>query len=132
MVPQIAQVLEAISDDTSFNIIDIIMINSQTADSLIDKLNIPRNKFFERTRKLIAMGMVRRKGLTYSITSFGRVMYEAQLKVAKAAQRSSTLKMIDVVMKMGLPEDAYSRLIHQLIDDFEITNLILKHSQEYK
>jgi hypothetical protein len=56
-------------------------------------------------------------------------MYEAQLKVAKAAQRSSKLKMIDAVRSVDLPQSEYSRLVGELIDDFEIKNLILNYGK---
>ena len=57
------------------------------------------------------------------------MMYEAQLKVAKAAQRSSKLKMIDAVRSVDLPQNEYCRLVDELIDDFEIKNLILNHGK---
>jgi DNA-binding Lrp family transcriptional regulator len=129
MTPQVAQVLEAISDDTSFNIIDIVINSSQSAESLIDKLNIPTKQCYDRIRELLAIGIIKRKGLNYTITSFGRMMYEAQLKVAKAAQRSSKLKMIDAVRSVDLPQSEYSRTVDEFIDDFEIKNLILNQGK---
>ena len=40
---------------------------------------------------------------------------------------SSKLKMIDAVWSVDLPQNEYCRLVDELIDDFEIKNLILNY-----
>jgi hypothetical protein len=44
MTPKLADVLAAISYDTAFNIIDIVVNSAQTAEGLKDKLNISRKR----------------------------------------------------------------------------------------
>lgn len=125
MTPKLADVLAAISYDTAFNIIDIVVNSAQTAEGLKDKLNISRKRCQDRIKNLVDIGIIKRKDLNYTITSFGRLLYQTQLKVAKAVQNVSMLKMIDAISKSGLAQDEYVKLVTVLIDDDEIKDLIV-------
>jgi DNA-binding Lrp family transcriptional regulator len=125
MVPKVAEVLDAISDDISFNMLDIIIRDVQTIDSLTDKLNVSSKQCYDRIVKFLDNGLIKRKGMNYVITSFGRLVFEAQLKVAKAVQNLSKLKVIDAVRNGDISRDEYATLIDELIEDNEIKNIIL-------
>ncbi len=125
MTPEVAEVLASISDDSAFNIIDIIVNSAQTTEGLKDKLKISRKQCHDRIKNLLGIGIIKRKGLNYTITSFGRLLYQTQIKVAKAAQNASMLKMIDMVSNGGLAREEYVKLINALIEDDEIKGLIL-------
>jgi predicted transcriptional regulator len=125
LAPEIVEIFQALSDDASFNIIDIVINSAQTVEELKEKLNISSKRCYDRITKLRGIGLIKRKGLNYSITSFGRIMYEAQLKIAKAAQNISKLKMIDAAANIDLAPDDYRRLIDALIGDNEIKNFII-------
>jgi predicted transcriptional regulator len=125
MVPKVAEVLDAISDDISFNMLDIIIRDVQTIDSLTDKLNVSSKQCYDRIVKFLDNGLIKRKGMNYVITSFGRLVFEAQLKVAKAVQNLSKLKVIDAVRNVDISRDEYATLIDELIEDNEIKNIIL-------
>lgn len=125
LAPEVVQILQALSDDASFNIIDIVINNAQSVEELKDKLNISSKRCYDRMPKLQDIGMIKRKGLNYGITSFGRLMYEAQLKIAKAVQNISKLKMIDAAANIDLPPNDYARLVEALIGDNEMKNFIV-------
>jgi DNA-binding Lrp family transcriptional regulator len=125
MVPEIEEVLDTISDDISFNMLDIIIRDVQTIDSLTDKLNVSNKQCYDRIVKFLNIGLIKRKGMNYVITSFGRLIFEAQLKVAKAVQNLSKLKVIDAVRNGDIARDEYATLIDELIEDNEIKDIIL-------
>jgi DNA-binding Lrp family transcriptional regulator len=125
MVPELAEVLDTISDDISFNMLDIIIRDVQTIDSLTDKLNVSNKQCYDRIVKFLDIGLIKRKGMNYVITSFGRLIFEAQLKVAKAVQNLSKLKVIDAVRNGDIARDEYATLIDELIEDNEIKDIIL-------
>jgi hypothetical protein len=74
--------------------------------------------------KLVDTGLVKRKGRAYTITSFGRLIYQVQLKIAKAQKNLSKLKMADIVRDSDISKDEYTEFIDKLIDDNEIKNII--------
>jgi predicted transcriptional regulator len=125
MVPELAEVLDAISDDISFNMLDIIIRDVQTIDSLTDKLNVSNKQCYDRIVKFLDIGLIKRKGMNYVITSFGRLIFEAQMKVAKAVQKLSKLKVIYAVRNGDISRDEYATLIDELIEDNEIKDIIL-------
>ena len=58
-------------------------------------------------------------------TSFGRLVYNAQLKIANAFSHSSELRMIDAIKShSGMSDDEQKRIIDKLLDDAELKDLI--------
>lgn len=120
------QVLEAICDDISITMFNTIANNPESPDSLADNLNISRKQCYDRISKLHNAGLLERKNKKYFVTSFGKLIYQAQLKVAKAASNYWKLKVIDAIKSYNeIPNTEYEDVIHELIDDPEIKKLIL-------
>jgi predicted transcriptional regulator len=124
--PQTAQVLDAISDEISFNMLKIIKNNAKNSETLRDELNISAKQCYVRIAKLVGTGLVKRNGGCYSITSFGRLIFQAQAKVAKAIENLSKLKIVDAIRSSDLPKDEHTKLIDELIDDEELKEMIVK------
>jgi predicted transcriptional regulator len=123
--PEAEQVLDAISDQTSYNIFKIIKNNAANSETLRDELNISAKQSYDRIVKLIDTGLVKRNDGCYSITSFGRLVFHAQAKVAKAIGNLSKLKMVDAIRSSDLPKDEHTKLIDELIDDDELREMIV-------
>jgi predicted transcriptional regulator len=123
--PEAAQVLDAISDNISFNMFKIVRNNVKDPESLRDELNISAKQSYDRIVKLIDTGLVKRNDGCYSITSFGRLVFHAQAKVAKAIENLSKLKMVDAIRCSDLPKDEHTKLIDELIDDDELREMIV-------
>jgi len=61
------------------------------------------------------------------LTSFGRVVYNAQLKIANAFSNSSQLRMIDAIkFHSGLSGNDQKIIIDKLLDDSELMNSLNK------
>jgi hypothetical protein len=118
------EVLDAISDDISLNLLNVIINEAGNAGSLRDQLQLSQREYYARMVKLVDTGLVKRKGRTYTITSFGRLIYQVQLKIAKAQKNLSKLKMADIVRDSDISKDEYTEFIDKLIDDNEIKNII--------
>jgi predicted transcriptional regulator len=120
------QVLDAISDDVSPIMISMIQDTSETADSVISKLNITHKQYYDRLGKLLKTGLVKRKGRDFYIKSFGKLIYQAYLKIAKAASNLSRLKALDAIkLNNKMSPDEYRNIIDGLIDDNELKKIIL-------
>ena len=82
-------VLEAISDQLSIDIFVEISKHATNPDDLMQMLNITRKQFYTRSSRLLKIGIISRKGGEIILTSFGRLVYKAQSKIATAFSLSS-------------------------------------------
>jgi predicted transcriptional regulator len=127
--PKTAQVLDAISDEISFNIFKIIKDNAKDTQGIRDELNISAKQCYDRIAILIDTGLIKRKAGYYIITSFGRLIFQAQAKVAKAIENYSKLKMVDVIRGSDLTRDERTKLLDELIDDDELRGIVVSRIQ---
>ena len=91
------QILEVISDQICINIFNTIANDSTNSENLMKLLNLTRKQYYERSSRLLKTGLIRKEDGGYNLTSFGRLVYHSQLKIASALERSSELKAIDVI-----------------------------------
>jgi hypothetical protein len=124
-MPEIARVLDVISDEITLTMLHIIIDKEQTRDSLRNTLGLSRKQFYDRILKLRRAGLVKRISSKYVITSFGRVAFEAQLRVDKAMGYITKLKLIDTLTNTDIPGAEFAKLVDELIEDDQIKHLIL-------
>jgi predicted transcriptional regulator len=124
-------VLEAISDQLSIDIITVISNGVTNSDSLMQVLDLTHKQYYSRTSNLLNLCLVSRKNGEITLTSFGRVVYEAQLKIVTAFSHSSELRMIDAIKShSGMSDDEQKTIIDKLLDDSELKKLIcLPHGE---
>lgn len=119
------QVLHVISDQTSMDIITAISNNVTNSGNLMHVLDISYKKYYDRNSRLLNIGLISRKNGQISLTSFGQLIYKAQLKIATAFTHSSELRMIDAIKShSGMSDDEQKRIIDKLLDDAELKDLI--------
>ena len=119
------QVLQVISDQPSMDIITAISNNVTNSDNLMHVLDISYKQYYNRSSRLLNIGLISRKNGQISLTSFGQLIYKVQLKIAKAVTHSSELRMIDAIIShSGMSDDEQKRIIDKLLDDTELKNLL--------
>jgi hypothetical protein len=70
-------------------------------------------------------GLIIRIDGKFRVTAFGRLIYNAQLKIATALKYSSELKMIDAIRSYsGMSQEEKNSLIEILVKDLEIKKLV--------
>jgi hypothetical protein len=81
---------------------------------------------------LLNAGLVIRKSGNYFLSSFGKVVYEAQMLIEKAIQNYWKLKAIDSIASSPgspqLPAEECNRLIANLIEDSEIKDTLIRNN----
>ena len=88
-------------------------------------LNLTRKQYYDRSSRLLNIGLIRRKNGEFYLTSFGQLVHHSQLEIASALKHSSELKAIDELRSdPGMSEDQQKSLIDNLIDDPELKRLI--------
>ena len=119
------QVLEAISDHISIKLLDEIAKNTTTSDSHMQKLNISRKQYYDRSSRLLKTDLIKLVDGRFTLTAFGKLVYHAELKISRAFHCASELRMIDAIKShSGLSDAEQKNLIDRIIEDSEIKKLI--------
>ena len=114
-------VLELLSDQISVNILNAIVKDVTNSENLMQLLNLTRKQYYDRSTRLLNIGLIRRKNGEFYLTSFGQLVHHSQLKIASALKHFSELRAIDVLRSdPGMSEDQQKALIDNLIDDPEL------------
>ena len=101
------EVLQLISDQITIDILTSISNNVTDPRNLRQVLEISERQYYDRASQLMNMGLVRRKNGKVFLTSFGQIVYKAQVKIAIAFTHSSELRMIDAI-KLYLKSGTFS------------------------
>ena len=119
------QVLKVISDQISIDIVTAISNNVTNSDNIMQILDLTRKQYYSRCSRLSNIGLVIKQNGEMMLTSFGRLVYNAQLKIANAFSYSSQLRMVDTIKShSGLSEDQQKIIIDKLLDDSQLKNLV--------
>jgi predicted transcriptional regulator len=122
----VANVLRSISDDLSLDLYrTIAKSNSESGDDLLSKVKITRKQFYSRLSSLTKAGLVKRKQGKYSMTAFGKVVYDSERAIENAFNIYWKLKAIDSIgISNELPKEEYSKIVDALIDNYEIKDML--------
>jgi len=123
----VSDILTAISDDKSLLLFNTIALSSGNTDILITKLRLTRRQYYSRMSALTNAGLISRSNGKYFLTSFGKVVYEAQLLIRKAKQNFWKLRAIDSVESSphGLSSEERSKIIQTLIVEDDLKEILL-------
>ena len=107
------------------NLLYAIAKDVTNSENLIQLLNISPKQYYDRSSRLLKIGLIRRKNAESYLTSFGQLVHNSQMKIALAFKHSRNLWAIDVLRSNNeIPEDQQKSLIDKLIDDPELKRLI--------
>ena len=128
----VGDVLKAISDEKSLSLFKTIALSKDNSDILVTKLKLTRKQYYSRLEALTKANLiVRIKGI-YSLTSFGKVIYNLQETVNIATEYYWKLKALDLILMYGssnadakLAQEEQIRLVDSIIDNREIKDIIL-------
>ena len=127
-------IIDAISDKKASNIFKSIASSQLNSDILITQLKLTRKQYYSRTSCLLKAGLVRRqkgkKIKRYLLTSFGKVIYSAQMNLEAKIENALTnywiLKAIDSIESSS---DDHNKIISELINDQEIKSALMKEEE---
>ena len=126
--------MNIISDDKAVALFKIIASTNDTnnnndsdGDTLRTKTKFSRTQYYSRLSSFIKMGLIkRRKGGNYSLTSFGKVIYETQRMVEYTVNNYYwKLKAVDSAqLSDEISREEYTKLVDSLIDNQKIKEII--------
>jgi len=117
--------LSAISDDKSLVLFNTIALASEDSSILLSKLELTRKQYYSRMSELTKACLIRRRNGRYFLTSFGRIVYDAQELIGNAVQYSLKLKAIDSIDTPEFPVEERNKLIDTLINNNEIKEILV-------
>ena len=121
----VANILHAISDDISLVLFNTIAIDR--SDFHISKVNLTCKQYYSRMSNLIKSDLVSRKNKRYFLTSFGKIVYDAQKTIEMAAKDRWKPKAIDSIIRAdnrGLPAEEFNKIIDTLIKNQQIKDIL--------
>jgi DNA-binding HxlR family transcriptional regulator len=125
----LAEVINLISDDKSLLIYKTIFLASgDSSEILRTQLKLTRKQYYSRISRLTKAGLVKRQKGRYFVTSFGKVIYEAQRLLESAVKNLWSLKAIDslgVAIDDNVPKEERVKIINLMISNPQIKEILL-------
>ena len=124
----VVDVLRAISDNMSLDLYkSIANSDGERGDDLLARTKITRKQYYSRLSNLTRAGLIKRKHGIYSLTAFGKVVYDSEKSIENAFNMYWKLKAIDSIgITSELPKEEYSKIVDALIDNHEIKDMLTK------
>ena len=127
----VARVMRSISDGMALDLYKTIASsNGATGEFLQSKIKISRKQYYSRLSNMAKAGLIKRKHGRYSLTTFGRVVYDSERSIENAYNIFWKLKAIDSIgVSNELPKEEYSKIVEALIDNYEIKDILIKNDR---
>ena len=112
-------VLRSIADDKSMVLFRTIAQSNDGIDSesLKGKLKLTYKEYYSRLSRMTKSGLVKKRRNKYTLTTFGKVVYDSQATVDLALSNLRKLEAIDSLeMSNELSREERQKLIDALLD----------------
>jgi nanoRNase/pAp phosphatase (c-di-AMP/oligoRNAs hydrolase) len=122
----VVDVLGAISDARALAVYKTIASEKANSNLLITKMRLTRKQYYSRISRLIKTGLVKRENGRYTLTSFGKVIYDFQIAIEVALENFWKLKAIDSLQAADstLSKEEQTRVLDVLIQNDKIKEVI--------
>jgi predicted transcriptional regulator len=121
----LVSVLKAISDKESLDLLSLVASEGGTSVDLRGKINLTRKQYYSRLYRLSQSGIICRVGDRYSLTAFGRIVYNSKIIIDNAIENYWKIKAIDSLeVSHELPKNEQDKLVEMLIHDQEVKKLL--------
>ena len=121
-------ILRSISDDKALTIFNTIALSNGSA---ISRLKLTRKQYYSRMSAMIDAGIITRRSERYFLTSFGKIVYEAQILIGRAQQSYWKLKAVDAIESSNdaLATEDRNNFINSLIMDSDLKQILLSDNE---
>jgi hypothetical protein len=127
-VNDIASILKTLSNGHALSLFRTIAIEKREPDTLRTELKLTPKQYYSRISALSKSNLVKKKDGMLSLTSFGKLVYDAQLTVEKGLDDLVKLKAIDSLeASSGLSKDECDNIVNSLIQNPEIKTILKKN-----
>lgn len=115
-------IFSVLSDNDSLKIIDTIASRQQ--DLQMGDFDTPK-RYYSRLSKLKKATIIRKKGKSYALTSFGSILYNTVQTVKQAQGLQWKLEVVDAIDE-NLPQTERQSIIESLIPNELMRNILIE------
>jgi len=131
----VESILQALAVDKSLVLFNTIALASTDTEILMKKLAFSRKQYYSKMSALLRAGLIKRRNKKYFLSSFGKIVYDAQLRIGKALGSYWKLAAIDSFEMSSpnphFPVEEYNRIIDSLMEgNSEIKNILLRYNDD--
>jgi Mn-dependent DtxR family transcriptional regulator len=122
----VVDILDAISDAKALAVYKTIASEKPNSNLLLTKMQLTRKQYYSRISRLIKTGLVKRESGRYTLTSFGKVIYDIQITIEVALENFWKLKAIDSLQAADstLSKEERTKVLDVLIQNDKIKEVI--------
>jgi hypothetical protein len=122
----VVDILDAISDAKALAVYKTIASEKPNSNLLITKMRLTRKQYYSRISRLTKTGLVKRENGRYSLTSFGKVIYDIQITIEVALENFWKLKAIDSLQAADstLSKEEQTKVLDILIQNDKIKEVV--------
>jgi predicted transcriptional regulator len=125
--PTIDFVLKKIADDKALTLFNYVALSKgDKRHKRLRGINLTTKQYYSRISGLTDAGLIRRHKGEYSISLFGRIVFDAHTTISQALNYYSKLKSIESIADKKLPPAELLKIIDILIDNHQIKDMLLK------
>jgi predicted transcriptional regulator len=126
----VSDTLSFISNDKSLILFNIVALGGADRSALRSKSNLTRKQYYSRILNLTNAGLIKRNKGRYSLTSLGKVVYEAHLLIGQALEELPKLRAIDSIESSEFPASQLSNVINTLIINEKTKEVLISRRQQ--
>jgi hypothetical protein len=120
----VENILRVMSIDKSLALFETLAVGSSASEVLRSRLDLTRKQYYSRMSAFLKAGLVQRQSGSYSLSSFGKIVYDALVIIGEALENYWKLAAIDSVQH--LPEIGRNKIIEILIENSQIRESLLR------
>jgi predicted transcriptional regulator len=127
--PSLDYILKKSSDEKTLVLFNSIATDEEDRPIKLKEVNLTAKQYYVRISSLMEAGLIKRYKGKYSLTLFGRVVYDSLMIISKALSYYTKLRVIESIeMSNGgaFPKEELMEVINALIDSHQIKDMIIK------
>ena len=137
MVNTVCDVLRVISDSNALALFEAIENNNNDSNNkdcttklLLTKTQLTRKQYYSRLSEFIKIGLIKRTNGIYSLTTIGKIIYDAKTQLDSCINDYWKFQIIDQLEKTSskdnsLPKEEFTSVINALVSDSKMRDIIM-------
>jgi hypothetical protein len=137
MVNTVCDVLRVISDSNALALFEAIENNNNNSNNkdcttklLLTKTQLTRKQYYSSLSEFIKIGLIKRTDGIYSLTTLGKIIYDAKTQLDSCINDYWKFQIIDQLEKTSskdnsLPKEEFTSVINALVSDSKMRDIII-------
>lgn len=114
----LSNILDAMADEKALHLLNTLAKKEYESEAIVSMLDLSRKAYYTRMSRFIKLGVVKRKRGKYSLTIFGKILYEVQTTIDVAVNNYWKLKALEELeISADMPNDERKKIIDTLIEN---------------